>query len=222
MITALLIVVFLLLLIPIGYSAIKNGFLPNAAKKNAWSLSSDYSNSILSPIIQILNLILFVYISYQLHGLSQKNEEENLKIQKEGLELNRQIALLQIRNDSYIFIRNDLDPLIKQTQVLPLNQDERMEVLMGINRKIDDTILRYSNYFNDLYSSIELHDLQMTIEQLQFTPSTGLQRDILIRYDALLKKISSMVLDTASDQSYKDHVIQEYFNQQDSDTFLSE
>ncbi len=199
------------LIFPILYFLWNNGTLPSSQGEE-WSRSADYTNAVVSPLIQIANLVFFIYITYQLHGLSQKNEAENLKVQKQSLDLNRQIAMLQLRNEGYAFIRNDLDPLLKKLEILPADDNERLAIVTGVSRRIDDTILRYSVLFNDLYETIEYKELSMAVSALsQFNPR--MQREVIFKYDILLKRISKIVLDTAFDQTYKDFIIAQFLDE---------
>jgi hypothetical protein len=202
---ATLTVLLILILLPI----LKDNIL-SENQRQAWEIKAHYANAMASPTVQILNLILFVVITIYLHNLSSKSEEKNLILQKQALDLNRQIAILQVRNDAYVAIRNDLDPIIRRMENLPMDMGERMHIIQDANRKIDDTILRYSIFFNNIYDETSIQELQKSINDLIAHPSPGLRRNILLQYDEILKQMSQMIMDTAFDETYKKQVAEEY------------
>lgn len=89
-----LILIFTISIVVIKY---RNSFDPNQLSSDPaiWGQFGDYFGGIINPIVGILNLVLFVYLSFILQGLSAKT------------------ALMQMKREDLHYFKTEMDRVIK-------------------------------------------------------------------------------------------------------------
>lgn len=157
-----------------------------------WGQFGDYIGGVLNPLLAVTNLIVFVFLNNKIQRQEERNIKENIRIQKEisdeNKQLNKDIALMQMRREELHYFTIEMDRDFSEWKTDPSNKFTM--------KKLKDKLLNFQSrlgfLFPVLIDSIYLQTLLETITKLESTHLNTQPVDILVINAAYSNLVNSM------------------------------
>jgi len=152
-----------------------------------WAQFGDYLGGTLNPVLALINICIFIYLTLVVQDISNKNHEQ-------ALEMNQKVALMSMKRDELNHFKTEMDKVIADWEDDIKNIDKAKQMLYKYN------VLEYrmSYLFPDMYSS-DINkkfrqDIVESLEKMKEDPNTRTGPSVNV-YGMLISELSKMVIE---------------------------
>lgn len=152
-----------------------------------WGQLGDYLGGTLNPILAVINICIFIYLTLVVQDISNKNHEQSL-------EMNKKIALMSMKREELNHFKIEMDKVIDDWESDLKNIDKAKQMLYKYN------VLEYrmSYLFPNMYGS-EINkkfrsDLIESLDKLEKDKNTKTGPSVNV-YGMLISELSEMVIE---------------------------
>ena len=183
------VIVFCLILIVLVFLAFLFGFWKSNVSNSIeqWGQFGDYLGGTLNPILAVINICIFIYLTLVVQDISNKNHEQSL-------EMNKKVALMSMKREELNHYKIEMDKVIDDWESDLKNIDKAKQVLYKYN------VLEYrmSYLFPNMYSS-EINkkfrsDLVESLNKLEKDKNARTGPSVNV-YGMLISELSKMVVE---------------------------